>query len=75
VATSGRQSSRFAILGGACPADVYIDGLIVSDNNLEQMRVDQFAAVEFYAGGARTPVQYNKTDSNCGVLLLWTRER
>ena len=33
------------------------------------------AAVEFYAGGATIPVQHNKTGSNCGVLLLWTRER
>ena len=45
------------------------------DNNLQQMRVDQFAGVEFYPGGATIPSQYNKTGSSCGVLLLWTRER
>jgi len=39
------------------------------------MRVDQFAGVEFYPGGATIPSQYNKTGSSCGVLLLWTRER
>jgi hypothetical protein len=75
VATSGRQNGRFALGGGGCPVDVYIDGIVSTENNLERLRVDQFAAVEFYAGGARTPVQYNKTGSSCGVLLLWTREQ
>ena len=75
IAASGRQGSRLVLGGGVCPADVYVDGVAVTDNNLERMRVDQFAAVEYYAGGARTPVEYNKTGSSCGVLLLWTRER
>jgi len=75
VATSGRQSGRLALGSGGCPVDVYMDGIVSTENNLERLRVDQFAAVEFYAGGARTPVQYNKTGSSCGVLLLWTRER
>ena len=76
VAMSGRQNSRLALgSAGGCPVDVYVDGAISTENNLERMRVDQYAAVEFYAGGARTPVQYTKTGSSCGVMLLWTRER
>jgi hypothetical protein len=76
IATSGRQNARTAMgSGGGCPADVYVDGIVTTETNLERMRVDQYAAIEFYAGGARTPIEYNKTGSNCGVLLLWTRER
>jgi hypothetical protein len=75
IAASARQGSKFALRGGMCPADVYMDGVPSTDNNLERMRVQEFAAVEYYAGGARTPVEYNKTGSSCGVLLLWTRER
>jgi hypothetical protein len=36
---------------------------------------NQFAAVEYYPGGASVPAEYNSTGGGCGVLLLWTRER
>jgi hypothetical protein len=36
---------------------------------------ERIRGVEYYAGGATMPPQYNGTDSGCGVLLLWTRER
>ncbi|HEY4306873.1 MAG TPA: hypothetical protein VGM82_20550 [Gemmatimonadaceae bacterium] len=77
IPASGRQTGRTAMTNGGCAADIYVDGLLSNpaDNNLERMRVDQFAAAEFYTGGAQTPSQYNKTGANCGVLLLWTRER
>ena len=29
----------------------------------------------YYPGGSTIPMQYNRTGSSCGVLLLWTRER
>ena len=34
-----------------------------------------YAGVEYYPGGASTPLQFNATDAACGVLVLWTRER
>ena len=43
--------------------------------NLRSMDVSTYAGVEFYQGGSTLPPQYNITDSGCGVLLLWTRER
>jgi hypothetical protein len=73
-ATSGRGKQK-AILGGACEVNLYIDGAAVSDNDLEKLTVNEFAAVEFYSGGATVPVQYNRTGATCGVILLWTRER
>jgi hypothetical protein len=75
IAATTRQGGRTQFGGGNCPVDIYVDGIVYTDNDLEKMRVDQFAALEFYAGGARTPIQYTKTGSSCGVLLLWTRER
>jgi hypothetical protein len=67
-----------------CYATVYIDGVLVYEMakapgmgapDFGRMDVRQFAAVEYYAGGATVPVQYNATGSGCGVFLLWTRER
>jgi hypothetical protein len=71
---SGRGKKN-AVLGGDCEINLYIDGVAVSDNDLKKMNVAEFAALEFYSGGATIPIQYNRTGSSCGVMLLWTRER
>jgi hypothetical protein len=75
-AVSGRQTSKGGIAsGGSCALDLYVDGAVFTDNDLNKLRVDQFAAIEMYSGAATIPLLYNKTGSTCGVLLLWTRER
>ena len=74
-AVSGRVPSKNALRGGSCPLDVYINGVISPDNDLEKLAVNEFAGVELYLGGASIPIQYNKTGSSCGVLLLWLRDR
>jgi hypothetical protein len=56
-----------------CKMQFYMDGILVDDDDLEKLRVDEFAGVEYYAGGASVPPEYNKTGSSCGTLLLWTR--
>jgi len=72
---SMRHPNKYAIQGGECPVDVYMDGALVSDNGLEKMRVKEFGAVEYHSGGPTIPVQYNRTGSSCGVLPVWARER
>ena len=74
-AISTRPASRRALLGGACEIDLYIDGIVVNDNDLQKLNVNEFAAVEFYSGAATIPAQYSRSGSSCGVMLLWTRER
>ncbi len=73
-ALSGRSQSKYAILGGDCVVDIYVDGTGYSDPDLNKLRVDELGGVEYYSGAA-VPIQYNRTGSTCGVLLLWTRER
>jgi hypothetical protein len=74
-AVSTRQKSRLALSGGVCLLDIYINGAPSIDNDLEKLRADEFSGIEYYAGGASIPMQYNRTGSSCGVILLWTRER
>ena len=74
-AASGRVGAKNAFLGGSCPLDLYINGVISPDNDLEKLAVSEFAGVELYLGGASIPALYNKTGSSCGVLLLWLRDR
>jgi hypothetical protein len=68
-------TTRMGRITGDCKMQFYIDGILVDDDDLEKLRVDQFAGLEYYPGGASVPPQYNKTGSACGTLLLWTRER
>jgi hypothetical protein len=75
-ATGRRRSECWAVgTRRGCPLDVYINGVISIDNDLEKLAVSEYAAVEYYAGPATIPPEYNKTGSSCGVLLFWMRDR
>jgi hypothetical protein len=74
-AESMRLTSAHVLQNEGCPLDIWMDGVNVSDNNLNAMSISDFAGVEYYAGGATLPPQYDRTGSSCGVLLFWTRER
>ena len=65
-----------------CPVMLYVDGIArftgkIGDEipDLNRMPVREYAAVEYYAGGATLPLQYNMTGNGCGVLVLWYREK
>jgi len=65
--------------GGGCKYMIYVDGIRMTDENLLLLSVNQFAGVESYTP-ATTPSKYNMTgrpgtNSACGVLLFWSRER
>lgn len=65
-----------------CYVTVFVDGAKTYDARMGRsmapdfahMSPVEYAAAEFYQG-AEIPPQYNATNSECGVLLLWTRER
>lgn len=66
---------------GTCWAALVIDGVVqflptVSGSmpDLEELKSEDFAAVEFYSAGAAPP-QYSGTGYQCGVLLLWRRAK
>jgi hypothetical protein len=66
-----------------CYVTVFVDGVVFysmkssgsTPPDITRFFADDYAGVEYYAGGATVPPQYNATDSGCGLLLLWTRER
>jgi len=85
AASGAGPAFQQAARGSACWVAVYIDGVLVYDGarmgpgakppDFSRLETDSFAGVEFYAGGASVPPQYNATSAGCGTLLLWTRER
>jgi hypothetical protein len=64
----------------ACWANVYVDGAKIYATgtplpppNVAAMTGRTVVAVEYYAGGASTPIEYGGTDTSCGTVLVWTR--
>jgi hypothetical protein len=63
-----------------CYSDVYLDGALIYGGyagaplvDLNSFAVSNLEAVEYFAGPAQVPPEYNKTGAACGVLLLWSR--
>jgi hypothetical protein len=69
-----------------CYPNVYLDGVVVYSSgsemtpgvgdlrfNVNSIDPGQVSAIEFYAGAAQMPAQYNRTGSACGALLIWTK--
>jgi hypothetical protein len=74
------SSGRGTISGKRyCPVTIYIDGTVYSTDDsadMSKLAADDFAGVEYYAGGASLPSRFNMTSkAGCGVLLLWRRYR
>jgi hypothetical protein len=59
-----------------CFLRLYIDGVLsTAAADYNHMSPIDYAIAEFYPGPATAPIEYVSGNTNCGVLLLWTRER
>jgi hypothetical protein len=74
----GPEAGRGVIV--ACYALVYLDGVLMNGSkqptepfDLSTVAPEQLEAVEWYASPSQTPLQYSRSGSQCGVLVLWTR--
>jgi hypothetical protein len=73
---------RLAGAGPACYMDVYLDGALVYNSSaryaplfdLNSIAPGGIEAIEIYAGGSQLPVQFHRTGSACGAVLIWLRE-
>lgn len=83
---SSRKPCAGNALRGCRQADCYVsvfqDGIKLYDAsmkanppNFDRMDGLEYAAAEYYAGGAAVPPEYNQTSNGCGTLILWTREK
>ncbi len=68
----------------ACYSNVYLDNVEVFSGkhftgkfeplfNLNSINPSQIEAIEYYASPAETPLRYSGMESDCGVLVIWTR--
>lgn len=66
---------------GPCFAHVYLDHLLVYKGShsgdppfdINSISPSQIEGIEFYSGPSETPAEFQNLDSDCGVLVIWTR--
>jgi hypothetical protein len=65
-----------------CLSHVYLDNSLVYSGRRDEppfdihlIPVDAIEAIEYYSGPAQTPAKYNTLNSNCGVVVIWTRRK
>lgn len=66
----------------ACYMDVYMNGMLVYQYgstppqplfDFSTLSTRDFEAIEVYSSAAQLPVEYSRTSSGCGIVLIWTR--
>ncbi len=64
----------------ACYAQVYVDGVLRNGSrqvsepfDVNEIAPERIEAIEFYSSPAQTPMEYSRSGSMCGVLVIWTR--
>jgi hypothetical protein len=77
---NGRPSLRQSMRGpaqNACLPRLFVDGSRVTydaNNDINSVvNPGQVEAIEVFRGPSEIPVQYNDSNSACGVILIWTR--
>jgi hypothetical protein len=75
AARPGRSLSH----NDVCPVQVVLDGHMLANQvdtfDISSVRVQNLAGLEYYESLARIPIEFDRGDSQCGVLVLWTRLR
>ena len=64
-----------------CYAQIYVDGVQVyvmeagnDPPSLGQWTASDLEAIEYYSNPSSTPAQFRSMNSDCGTLVLWTRD-
>lgn len=68
----GRQTPIQVVKNAPCVPRIFLDGLAYTDSTVSAFSTGDLAGVEFH-DVSTMPVQYRRTGTECGVLLLWSR--
>ncbi|HJS42889.1 MAG TPA: TonB-dependent receptor [Gemmatimonadales bacterium] len=58
---------------GICAADWVVDGMPATYSSSPAMPVVGIVGVEIYRSPGEAPAQFLKSDSQCGVIVIWTK--
>jgi len=72
----GRAEVMFASGAGGrgtdCPPAVYLDGVYQAGMQIDDIPAEDLGAVEIYRRGTETPMEFMRTSSTCGAIVIWT---
>jgi hypothetical protein len=70
-----KRSPMASFRSSICPFQIFVDGLIFSeDGDVSNVPPpSNIAGVEIYSGPATIPLQYKRHDTQCGIILIWTK--
>jgi hypothetical protein len=82
VGASGGDSRSFRIrlrhplsIRGQCWTNIYLNGMRVEAESIQNLNPAELEGVEFYTNGA-VPAQFNSSMGGaCGVIVIWTKAR
>jgi hypothetical protein len=58
---------------GICRADWVVDGFPATESGTPHLPVVGIVGIEIYRSAGETPPQFLKADSQCGVIVIWTK--
>jgi carboxypeptidase family protein len=58
---------------GLCRADWVVDGFPATESSTPHLPVVGIVGIEIYRSPMETPSQFLKPDSQCGVIVIWTK--
>jgi hypothetical protein len=81
---STRVCAGVACTAPSCYVRVYVDGTLTFDGtpsmrdvegvDVSHLRTQDFSGIEYYSSMSGLPARYGGQHSDCGTLLLWSRE-
>jgi len=78
ASASGRSPRKWGAPSNSCLPRLFLDGVRVTYDAQSDINAvvtpEQVEALEVFRGPAEIPVEYNDNNSQCGVILIWTRK-
>jgi hypothetical protein len=78
VMGQGVAPAKWGPPNNACLPRLFVDGVRVAydaQNDINAVvNPEQVEAIEVFRGPSEIPVQYNDNNSQCGVIVIWTRK-
>ena len=56
----------------SCPPALYLDGMYQAGMQFDDLPREDLGAVEIYKRDLETPMQFMRTSSTCGAIVVWT---
>jgi hypothetical protein len=56
-----------------CPVQYFLNGVPAHGLNIDDVSPVDVEALEMYSGSSQVPIQFNRFNARCGVIVIWTR--